>query len=457
MSGAHGSNKPPPPDSAERYFVLQRKVDDLEKIHKDGKKVHQAEIERFKLELARLQKTNTELTDRLDKQKKQKEALELRVDELKKSANSDKAEIKDLGVKLRMSEHQRSQMTAKHGDMADMKKALTKQKDEVKERDKKVADLEKSLAAEKKKREMVEGQLKDMKTKSDSEAGVMKAAVENLKVEIVTARDELQSTQLCLETAKRDAESRQEALLGQLQEHRLMLDRVAEQYGMLASSTVSKSVYERLQRDNITLHLQAARFSRKLGNTEGQVSELAHLIRQREEDNQLLRRCIKHLEEELSCYLDITAVKAPLPPSYVSLDETVASLGHDQEQFEKDVARVSIKMLSAYAEAEAELQEAAVVASKLQEVQLQRDTSQELLQAMTVTAESLRSSSHTLKQQVAELESKLRTEVQKASEALKKEKETVSRLTTTVQKSRMAEDGMRAEIEQLTTELTDAE
>lgn len=190
---------------------------------------------------------------------------------------------------------------------------------------------------------------------------------------------------------------------------------------------------------------------------------MAHLIRQREEDNQLLRRCIKHLEEELSSYLDITAVKAPLPPSYVSLDETVASLGHDQEQFEKDVARVSIEslqleaelyrlkhdeVLSAYAEADAELQEAAVVASKLQEVQLQRDTSQELLQAMTVTAESLRSSSHTLKQQVAELESKLRTKVQKANEALKKEKDTVSRLTTTVQKSRMAEDGMRAEIEQ---------
>ena len=203
----------------------------------------------------------------MDKQKKQKEALELRVDELKKSANSDKAEIKDLGVKLRMSEHQRSQMTAKHGDMADMKKALTKQKDEVKERDKKVADLEKSLAAEKKKREMVEGQLKDTKTKSDSETGVMKAAVDNLKVEIVTARDELQRTQLCLETAKRDAGSREEAVLEQLQEHRLMLDRVAEQYGMLASSTVSKSVYERLQRDNITLQLQAARFSRKVSSS----------------------------------------------------------------------------------------------------------------------------------------------------------------------------------------------
>ncbi|KAF9071128.1 hypothetical protein BDP27DRAFT_553963 [Rhodocollybia butyracea] len=456
-------------NAADRYTVLQCKVNNLERIHNDGKKTHQVEVERLKLELARLQKANSELTERADKQKKQKEALEQRVEELKRIANTDKAEIKDLGVKLRMSEHQRSQMTAKHGDIADTKKALqsleTMRRDEMKERDKRIADLEKSLAAERKKREMAENQLKETKLKQDAEAGKMKLSVENLKLEMVITRDELHKT-------TSNAESTEESLLEQLREHNDMIGKVAEQYSVLAASMIPKPTYERIRLENANLQLQVARFTRKLGNTEGQVSELANLIRQTKEENQLLRRSLKHMEQELSLSLERAAAQPPLLPSFAILDDVIACLDQDQQELERNITRTTVEnlqleaelyhlqnddLLVAYADVEAELRATAAVASKLREVEMQRDTVQQLLQVTTVTAESLRSSSNMFKQQVTELEAMLKTEVLKSGDALRKEKDVVHRLTIAVQKLRMAEDGLRAENEQLTNELTDAE
>ncbi|KAJ3733646.1 hypothetical protein DFJ43DRAFT_1131342 [Lentinula guzmanii] len=463
----NGNNRTiPQPDAADRYNMLQRKVIDLERLHNDCKKAHQVEVERLKLDIARLQKINAELTDCTYKQKKQKEALELRVDELKKTSNADKAEIKDLGVKLRMSEHMRTQMTAKHGDMADMKKALqsseTRRKEKMKERDKTIADLGKTSSTEKKKREMAEGRLKETEAMHIAEIGKMKETVEKLKSDIVAAHDGTQQMQLRLDATISEAKSTEETLLAQLKDHKHMLSNVAEQYGILASSTTW----------NCALQIQAARSSRKLGNTETQVSELANLIRQSKEDNQLLRGFINDLMQELNSYIDDATSKPAIPPSYAEFDQIIASLDRDFEELQEEETKANIEtlaleaqfyhlqyddLLSAYAEVETELLETLAVASKLPEVEQQRDTTQELLQAMTITAEGLRISSDKFKQRVQELEERLELEVHKAGELLQKEKDTVHRLTTTVQKSRMAEDGLRAENEQLTSELTDAE
>ncbi|KIK67066.1 hypothetical protein GYMLUDRAFT_216977 [Collybiopsis luxurians FD-317 M1] len=442
-------------------------------------KAHQAQVERLRLELARLQKANNDLSDQLEKQKKQKDSLELRVDELRKNANTDRAEIKDLGVKLRMSEHQRTQMTAKHGDFADMKKALksleTRRKDELKERDKTIADLEKSLIAETKRREMAEGRLKETMAKHEVEIGRLKGTTETLKSQITSTHHELVSAQRQLEMVTSNGEIREKTHLQQLEDHRMMLSRVSEQFSMLASNTVPKTSYERFRFENAALQLQVARYSRKLGNTEGQVSELANLIRQSQEENQLLRRSMIDMEQELSCsheYLALKTVQPPVLSTDFTLDDAVAGIGHDQDSFKKEAARITTEnlhleaelyrlqhqhLLAAYAEAETELQESAAIASKLPEVEEQRDMVQELLQATTVSLENLKRSSETLKRQVSELETKLKADSQKADDTLKKEQEAVHRLTITTQKLRMAEDGLRAENEQLTAELTDAE
>ncbi|KAJ3713303.1 hypothetical protein C8R42DRAFT_294117 [Lentinula raphanica] len=464
------------PDAAERYNQLQRKVVDLERLHNDGKKTHQSEIERLKHDLSHVQKLNAELTDQTDKQKKQKETLELRIDELKKTSNSDRAEIKDLGVKLRLSEHMRTQMTAKHGDMGDLKKALqaaeTRRREEVKEKDKAIADLGKTLSAEKKKREMMERQSKEAKAKHDLEIDKLKAAMEKLQSEFATANDAKQQLQLSLDAVTSEANSTEEALLAQLHDHRVLLARLAEQYGLLASNTVSKTAFEQLKLENCALRIQAARSSRKLGNTEAQVSELTHLIRQSMEEKQLLQSNIDDLMQELVLYTDHANLKPPSPPSYAELDRIIATMDQEFRQSQEGEMQAESEnlhlltqfyhlehedLLSAYAEAETELLETGIVAAKLPEVERQRDTAQELLQATTVTAESLKVSSERFKQRAEELERRLKVEGDRAAEVLRKEKDAVHRLTGVVQKMRMAEDGLRAENEQLTSELTEAE
>ncbi|KAJ3836192.1 hypothetical protein F5878DRAFT_653202 [Lentinula raphanica] len=464
------------PDTAERYNQLQRKVVDLERLHNDGKKTHQSEIERLKHDLAHVQKLNAELTDQTDKQKKQNETLELRVDELKKASNSDRAEIKDLGVKLRLSEHMRTQMSAKHGESGEWKKAVQaaemRRREEGKEKDRAIADLGKTLSAEKKKREMMERQSKEAKAKHELEIDKLKAGMEKLKSEFATANDAKRQLELSLDGAISEANETEEALLARLGDHRVLLARLAEQYGLLASNTVSKTAFEQLKLENCALRIQAARSSRKLGNTEAQVSELTHLIRQSMEEKQLLQSNIDDLMQELVLYTDHANLKPPSPPSYAELDRIIATMDQEFRQSQEGETQAESEnlqlltqlyhlehegLLSAYAEAQTELLEMGVVAAKLPEVERERDTAQELLQATTVTAESLKVSSERFKRRAEELERRLKVEGDRAAEVLRKEKDAVHRLTGVVQKMRMAEDGLRAENEQLTLELTEAE
>ncbi|KAJ3756261.1 hypothetical protein EV360DRAFT_95794 [Lentinula raphanica] len=466
------------PDAAERYHHLQRKVVDLERLHNDGKKTHHAELERLKHDLARVQKLHAELTDQTEKQKKQKETLELRLDELRKAAGKDKAEIKDLGVKLRLSEHMRSQMSAKHGESGEWKKAVqaaeTRRREEVREKDRAIADLGKTLSGEKKRREMVESQLKEVKVKHELEIDKLKAGMEKLKSDIATADDAKRQLQLSLDAVTFEANSTEEALLAQLGDHRVLLGRLAEQYGLLATNTVSKTAFEQLKLENYALRIQAARSSRKLGNTEAQVSELTHLIRQSMEEKQLLQSNIDDLMQELVLYTDHADAdaKPPSPPSYAELDHIIATMDQEFKQSQEEEMQAESEnlqlltqfyhlehedVLSAYAEAQTELLETGVIAAKLPKVERERDTAQELLQTTTVTVESLRVSSEKLKQRAEELERRLKVEGDKAAEVLQKEQDAVHRLTGAVQKMRMAEDGLRAENEQLTLELTEAE
>jgi len=127
---------------------------------------HQTELERLKLELTRSRQTTIEQADRLEKLKKQNDTFEVRIQDMKKSMSADQAEIKDLRVKLRMAEHERTQLSSKQGEL-ETKKALqaveSRREGDVRERDRKIAELEKTLAGEKKKREGADARLKEVK------------------------------------------------------------------------------------------------------------------------------------------------------------------------------------------------------------------------------------------------------------------------------------------------------
>ncbi|THU95341.1 hypothetical protein K435DRAFT_129857 [Dendrothele bispora CBS 962.96] len=454
-------------DGDVRKAVFQKRLDEQEKMYNDGKRVLQSEIERLKFDLARSQKANADLNNRLESQKKQIATQDHRIDELRRAALADKAEIKDLGVKLRLSEHQRSQIAAKQGDVTDLKKAMSslemKRRDEVKEKDRAISDLEKALVSEKKRRESVEINVKNTKAKSDAEVAEVKDAIKSLQVQLFRALDDARGAEKQAEDLKRNAA-----------DHENMLLQVTELYGTLSRTTVSKGVYERLRFQHAALQIQVNRLSRKLANSEGQVAELARLVRQGQEQQVSLRKALLSAEEEISFYHSAadsnrsSYTDSSLHDVFIdTLFEAQASERQDKLfvlQFMADQATFLNleldELLSAYSVAQGELDDVTVARDTLeiqvQETRQERDTTKDLLLASTQTANTLKASSEILRRQVAELESKLEKEKNDHEAVFKKERDAVQRLTTTVQKERMAEEGLRSEIEELTAELMKA-
>ncbi|KAG6842111.1 hypothetical protein C0991_002765 [Blastosporella zonata] len=480
----------------DRYAILQRKVEDLEGVHNDGKKAHQAEMERLKAELARCQKSNTDQTDRGEKQKKQIETLESRIQELKKTAASDQIELKDLRIKLRMSEHERTHLTTKQGEAGEAKKSLqsleSKRREELRERDRRISELEKALALEKKRKETAEGKVQEIKGRGDEELQAARAASQKLQDTVSTSQIEAVKAQEAFLSLQEASSNQEEELLAQLEHHRNLVGQVAKEYGRLARGSVPLASHTRLRHENAALSIHISRLERKLANTVAQVDELAFLIRQTNEQKMFLSHRLRDVENEVVFYQRVLLDSSTLP-----LDDTDGSLldllnpmerGHSASQ--QEVSSVTTKMAELYSEfhklaSEQLLLEHIVVdrqfkceqqiseqhatslssalvsheaiAARFERVQEEKRTLNAELKVATDLAASLKSSSESLVRRAAEAEEKLTDAVVSNEAALKKECDTTRRLMETVQKSRMAEDALRSEIEQLTAELTDAE
>lgn len=172
----------------ERYTALQRQLEELERIHAESRKTvctrsnsrnsgclqlpdtfqkHKEEVEGLKKELTRAQKESSEHTPQFDKLKKQIDALDAKLQETRRQNLLDQAEIKELRVKLRVSENERGHLASKSEESGDAKKSLvaleTKRKEELRERDRRIAELEKSIANEQRRNEVLEGKLSESK------------------------------------------------------------------------------------------------------------------------------------------------------------------------------------------------------------------------------------------------------------------------------------------------------
>ncbi|RDB16797.1 hypothetical protein Hypma_002648 [Hypsizygus marmoreus] len=485
-----------PQNLVDRYAVLQRKVEDLERVHNDGKKAHQSEIDRLKLELTRYQKSNAEQADRLEKQKKQNDALDARLQDLKKAASSDQADLKDLRVKLRMSEHERTQMASKQSEASELKKSLqsleAKRRDELRERDRRIAELEKTSAGEKKKRELVESRLQEIKGKGDDELQAARTAKQKLEALVRTTQAEAQNAQSALASLEEEACDKEETLLAQLEHHRSLVRQVAEEYSRLAASTVPSTLHTLLKHQHATSQMQTIRLERKLANAEGQVVELANLIRQTKEQNIFLSQSLNEANDENDYYsralLDATSVPHPEPE--IALTDALDSINGEIVRSRHDIYAIESRshelssqfyrlacgnLIFEYSVAEKQLREAQdaaqqhasslasalasheAIAARLERLQQERAVLEEQLKTATGQVDAFRSSSESLTRQIAELEDKMAEAAAHSDAALKKERDVVHRLSTTVQNCRTAEEALRAEIEQLTTELTDAE
>ena len=440
-------------------------------------------------------KTNAEQADKLDKLKKQHDTYELRVQELKKTSAAEQTEIKELRTKLRMCEHERNQLAKRDVEHGDTKKALSsveaKRREDVKERERKVAELEKALVAEKKKREMLESCLDDIRKKADEEVVKLRADSASLQQQLDATQQDGEEARRAVEVARDEAEDREEELLIQLEQCRTALGRVAEEYARLASTTVAAKAHTNLKEEHLVLQTRSLRLERKLANSESQVTELAYLIRQKEEENKLLLEQLRAAEEEVifcSRLLQENRLEQTRggDDDLSRLEEEVAALRLDIVQahalatlveyrnaahdFYRDLAddmrlRVDVLENTALQEQSANRALTEEVASliaqreassvELQRLQTELTEANRNLANEQVSLAELRQSRDVLQDKVNGLEKQLGEQVSRHKVALQKERDVAQKLSMQLSMSKTAEDTLKAEVEQYVPISTD--
>lgn len=440
------------------------------------------ELERLKQELATAHKSATENTERFEKQKKQNIALDARIQEMKKASLSDQSEIKELRHKTRVLELERDKITSKQPDISELKKSLAaleaKRKDELKERDRRIIELEKLVQSEKKKRELAEGKIHESKRLLEEETHTIKANAVQLEILVKEAQAEAQTTKDRLSEVEHEAASREDALVQRLEQYCSLLNTVAEQYGSLVSQSVASTKYRRLQQDYDALQFRQFRLERKLANSEGQVIELAHLIRQIKSENLLLAQLVSDTLRDISSLaafdytaptrddvdlwskfniddIDATILKQDAEGD-ANLQTSLAAYYRTQND---ELRATSSTFLKDYAELQNLAQQRAsdlssalasheAIAARLESTQKERTEHDEKLKSATSAVDNLTATVAVLETQLAEAQEEVQKTVSQHAVLLKKEKDAVARLTSTVQKTRTAEDVLRAEIEQ---------
>lgn len=433
-------------------------------------------------------RTNTEQSEKLDKLKKQNDAYDLRVQELKKTSAVEQTEIRELRTKLRMCEHERTQLAKRETDNGDIKKALssveTKRREEVKERDRKVAELEKTLVAEMKKRETLESCLDDFKKKADEEAMKLRADSTSLQQQLNVAQKDGEEARRTVETAREEAQDQEEELLIQLEQCRMSLSRVAEEYARLASTTVTAKAYATLKEEHLALQSRSLRLERKLANSEGQVTELAHLIRQTNEENKLLFEQLRDAEGEITFYSrllqensldqthshgdDISSLKNELAALCLDIVQghalaTLVEYHDTAHNFYRDLADDMRLQVDALENAIRQEQSAnrTLAEEVASHIALREASSVELQKLQTGLAEAnrnlaneqvslteIRQDRDALQDKVDVLEKRLGEQVSQHNVALQKEREVAQKLFAQLCMSKTAEETLKAEVEQ---------
>ncbi len=356
--------------------------------------------------------------------------LDARIAELAKSSASDKSEVKELRVKLRTTEHERAQLASKQADMGDLKKGLQtadlRRKEEVRERDKKIADLEKALATEKKRREMAETCCMELRAQTKDEVGAVETAARMTEASLLDTQRELARAQHSLETCVAERDS----CKSDLELCRDTMAHMAKAYGVLASSTVSKEAYCDLQYAHAAAQWHSFRLERKLANVEGQVVELAYLLRQMKEDGLLLKDQVRDAYQEIHSFWSTIPRPSPLSSEDHDLEESLSQVGQHLLESALDAQRVNSSLDRASSE-------------------LYRLLCDDLILSYIFADSELVDARKLGTQLTEELNEVRRSQLKLTDEVstLKKENQVTQELKITVQKHLMAEEGLRAQID----------
>lgn len=417
---------------------------------------HRSDIDRLKLEIVRYQKAHSDVLDKFEKQKKQTDTLEQRIADLKKEKASDQSEIKDLKVKLRMSEHERSQLGSRH---------------------------EKALSMEKKKREVAERRLEELAGKGEEEAKKVKDGQKALEDQLKAASNEIRQLQVLLVERDANAASNEATFNDARQTQRNLMMDVADAYSDIFHSTVPNSMHSHTKEQMNALHLRCLKLQRKLANSEAQVLELANLIRQKRDENAILSQQLLDLEDENQfCWRQISQpIIFPIPDDITSLQDVLHGLLSTESAMRQDRTEIQLQSVSLSESlyhlkcfelleecviADVELRLAKIDAQQttadmtaasttnevlkeeLQHAQQECSVANNLLNAANQLADDLAVSANVMRDQLRQLEAKTTKDEEARQASLKKANDIIQRLSVTVQMAQMAEEGLRVEIDQ---------
>ena len=405
--------------------------------------------------------------------------------ELKKAAANDQGELRELRLKLRASEHERTQLAAKQGDAAEARKAEARRKDEVRERDRKVAELEKALGMERKKRETVEARLAEAKGQTDARVQEAQAAAEDATSQLREAHREAQAARDALKEVESHAEDAEEELVAQLEQHQYALSRVAQEYGKLASTTIALSTHRRVKQEVVALQLRNNKLERKLANSDGQVVELANLIRQVKEENAFLASQLRETQDEATTYRrtlrDVSGNATTAVDELRELEDAARSVAEERHAMVHsavDAARADSELWSSLhrVRADALLFHASVLNKEVHDIRSQLDQSTkqlaetevvrqqfseslELAQAERAEAQRMLADSaaslaesnaraESFRKQLDVVKAEAQADIARAEQGLQQEKQASQRLAKSLHQAKQAEQFLRSEVEQ---------
>ncbi|TDL22626.1 hypothetical protein BD410DRAFT_898201 [Rickenella mellea] len=483
-------------DRNTQFASLQRKLEYLENVHHDEKRAHLLELDRIKAELDRHRKVHKDQADKMALLKKQHDVADARNQEMRKSSLADQSELKSLRHKIRMVEQERDQLTGKHTEISDLKRALhsaeAKRREENQEKDRKLAETQKLLSMEKQKLATVESRLDELKRSADAAEKASLVSQRNLKQRLEDTEAKARDAESTKETVRVDLEATNDSLLEQVERLNSTLKTVAEEYGRLAASSVAAATHRLVKSECTALRLKVARLERKLANSDDQVSELVSLIRQCQENEVLLKSRLRDEEARLKW----TSAANSLDNSYKqnissddSLIQAVDAILSDMHRFKLSVQEdmLSIangssafyklqrnELLYCYQAAECSLGECEAQLDKLEgkvegshavqarlasdleslrdvNVKLESEKMEHAQRATTSNAEVI-----VLNQKLAAAATKAKADIGRSNELLAQERMVSQRLQVSAQQSKMAEEGLKAEMEEMMLELEDA-
>ncbi|KAL1689430.1 hypothetical protein GGG16DRAFT_57712 [Schizophyllum commune] len=354
-------------------------------------------------------------------------------------------------MRLRVSEHERQQVTQRQGDAGELKKALhsleSRRKQEIRERDERIEELEKAASREKKARDAAEAELQEALKKAESERAAAQATANALQAERQKLEAATKVAQESAEQVREEYEAREEDMIEQLEQHQALVARVSEEYSRLAHT--KRQIEDARRHDAIFAALQSERLQRKLANSEGQVIELAYLVRQVKTDNTMLKAQVAEAEEEISLTRQSLADAAST--SYTQdvaadIASTLQAVADEEAESQRCISEVDAKTRELLHVYEKVLRDETAVAYALAD----RET---LVQSMILHIDEV--DILALRKDLSETR-KERDEAASKLQAVTREREVTQRMNTSLQQTRQAEQGLRAKINALTAELEEA-